>query len=158
LGLGLMGLVLAMSLTGYLLPWDQKGYYATQVATNIAGNIPGVGSFLRTVIVGGPEYGNATLTRFYALHVGIVPALIVLLLIAHSALCRRHGVPAPKEAQGEGLFWPDQAFKDMVACMAVFGILLGLVIWGGHAEPVEAVAFHRPAGEGKEQAAPPGEP
>src|SRR5438105_11588545 len=68
LGLALMGLVLAMSLTGYLLPWDQKGYYATQVATNIAGNIPLIGGFLRQIVVGGPEYGNHTLTRFYALH------------------------------------------------------------------------------------------
>jgi quinol-cytochrome oxidoreductase complex cytochrome b subunit/mono/diheme cytochrome c family protein len=160
LGLALMGLVLAMSLTGYLLPWDQKGFYATQVATNIAGSIPGIGSFLRTVIVGGPEYGNATLTRFYALHVGILPALIVLLLIAHVVLFRRHGVTAPRDAQGEGLFWPDQAFKDMVACMAIFGIMLGMVVWGGQGNPVDFAAFPRPAGEAQPGARPepPAEP
>src|SRR6266446_4155236 len=81
LGLGLMGLVLALSLTGYLLPWDKKGYYDTQVAINIAGSIPGIGGCAQRTIVGGPEYGNATLSRFYALHVGIIPALIVVLLI-----------------------------------------------------------------------------
>ncbi len=147
LGLLLMGLVLAMSLTGYLLPWDQKGYWATQVATSIAGSIPGIGDFLRRVIVGGPEYGHATLTRFYALHVGILPALIVILLVAHVAIFRRHGITAPKNAEGEGLFWPDQAFRDMLACMAVFGIMLGLVIWGGHGNPVEHSAFYRPTAE-----------
>jgi quinol-cytochrome oxidoreductase complex cytochrome b subunit/mono/diheme cytochrome c family protein len=155
LGLGLMGLVLAMSLTGYLLPWDQKGYYATQVATNIAGGIPLIGHFLRTVIVGGPEYGNATLTRFYALHVAIIPALIVVLLVAHIAVFRRHGVTAPKRAEGEGLFWPDQAFKDMVACMLIFGVLLAVVIWGGQGNEVPASAFQRAPAE-KQAAAEPG--
>ncbi len=143
LGLALMGLVLAMSLTGYLLPWDQKGYYATQVATNIAGGIPLIGGFLRRVVVGGPEYGNHTLTRFYALHVGVIPALIVVLLVAHIAVFRRHGVTAPKGAEGEGVFWPDQAFKDMVACMLIFAVLLGLVIWGGHGNAVEHTAFRQ---------------
>jgi quinol-cytochrome oxidoreductase complex cytochrome b subunit/mono/diheme cytochrome c family protein len=143
LGLALMGLVLAMSLTGYLLPWDQKGYWATQVATSIAGGIPGIGGFLRTVVVGGPEYGNHTLTRFYALHVGVIPALIVVLLIAHIAVFRRHGVTAPKDAEGEGLFWPDQAFKDMVACMIIFGIMLAIVIWGGQGNAVDPAAFQR---------------
>jgi quinol-cytochrome oxidoreductase complex cytochrome b subunit/mono/diheme cytochrome c family protein len=156
LGLALMGLVLAMSLTGYLLPWDQKGYWATQVATNIAGGIPGIGSFLRTIIVGGPEYGNATLTRFYALHVAIIPALIVVLLIAHVAVFRRHGITAPKDAEGEGLFWPDQAFKDMVACMIIFGILLAVVIWGEQGNAVPASAFQRAPAEEKAGAAEPG--
>lgn len=150
LGLILMGLVLGMSLTGYLLPWDQKGYFATQVATNIAGSLPGLGNFLRRTVVGGPEYGHATLTRFYALHVAIIPALIVVVLIAHLAVFRRHGVTAPKDAKGEGLFWPDQAFRDMLACLAVFGIMLGLVVWGGHSNPVEPAAF----AQGKEAAEP----
>src|SRR5262245_37128842 len=101
LGLMLMGLVLGMSLTGYLLPWDQKGYWATQVATSILGGIPGVGDAARTVLVGGPEYGNHTLSRFYALHVAILPATIVILLVAHVAVFRRHGITTPKDAQGE---------------------------------------------------------
>ena len=75
IGLGLLGIILGLSLTGYLLPWDQKGFYATQVATNIAGSIPVVGEFLQRIIVGGPEYGNHTLTQFFTLHVGILPPL-----------------------------------------------------------------------------------
>src|SRR5262249_45349316 len=136
LGLGLLGCVLVLSLTGYLLPWDQKGYWATQVATNIAGNLPKVGPDLQKIIVGGPAYGHQTLTRFYALHVGIMPPLIIVLIIAHLTVFRRHGVTygreaigacqhpgtgvnadsarqAPSSARADGWFWPDQAFKDM---------------------------------------------
>src|SRR5882762_7946678 len=83
LGIALMGVVLGLSLTGYLLPWDQKGYYATQVATNIAKDIPYVGPFIQKVAVGGPEYGNHTLTRFFGLHVAILPAILIALLVAH---------------------------------------------------------------------------
>ena len=65
------GLVLAFALTGYLLPWDQKGYWATQVATGIMGSVPG-GEPL-SVSAGRNEYGNLTLTRFYTLHVFVLP-------------------------------------------------------------------------------------
>jgi ubiquinol-cytochrome c reductase cytochrome b subunit len=134
LGLGLLGAVLGLSLTGYLLPWDQKGYWATKVATNIAGNLPVIGTWLSKVIVGGPEYGHHTLTRFYALHVGILPPLVVVLIIAHLAVFRRHGVTHPANARGEGWFWPDQAFRDMLVSLVIFAIMLGLVVYGhGHA-------------------------
>jgi quinol-cytochrome oxidoreductase complex cytochrome b subunit/mono/diheme cytochrome c family protein len=131
LGLALMGAILGLSLTGYLLPWDQKGYWATGVATNIAGSLPGLGEFLRRVVVGGPEYGNATLTRFYALHVGVLPFAVMVLLVLHIVAFRRHGVTAPKGSHGAGVFWPDQAFRDMAACMLLFALLLVIVIWGG---------------------------
>jgi ubiquinol-cytochrome c reductase cytochrome b subunit len=137
LGLGLLGTVLGLSLTGYLLPWDQKGYWATKVATNIAGNMPVIGPELSKIIVGGPEYGNHTLTRFYALHIGILPPLTIVLIIAHLVVFRRHGVTAPVTAQGEGWFWPEQAFRDMVVSMLVFGIMLGLVLYG-HGPKLEA--------------------
>jgi quinol-cytochrome oxidoreductase complex cytochrome b subunit/mono/diheme cytochrome c family protein len=140
LGLLLLGAVLAMSLTGYLLPWDQKGYWATQVATNIAGKLPGLGEWLKKIIVGGSEYGHPTLTRFYALHVGILPPLILVLIIAHVAVFRRHGVTTPKNAEGEGWFWPDQAFRDLVVSLLIFGAMLGLVVWGGHGHHVDAPA------------------
>jgi ubiquinol-cytochrome c reductase cytochrome b subunit len=140
LGLLLMAVVLALSLTGYLLPWDQKGYYATQVATNIAGSIPGIGSVLQKIIVGGPEYGNHTLTRFYALHVGILPPLMIVLVIAHLAVFRRHGVTTPPHAKGDGWFWPAQAFKDMVMSLIIFGVMLGMVVWGNQGNAIEPPA------------------
>lgn len=137
LGLGLMAVVLGLSLTGYLLPWDQKGFYATQVATNIAGGLPGIGPWLQKIIVGGSTYGNHTLTRFFALHVAILPGAAILLLIAHLWVFRRHGVTHPKNAEGTGWFWPDQAFRDMVVGLIIFGLMLGLVVygWGNKIEP-----------------------
>jgi quinol-cytochrome oxidoreductase complex cytochrome b subunit/mono/diheme cytochrome c family protein len=140
LGLLLMGVVLGLSLTGYLLPWDQKGYYATQVATNIAGNLPILGSFLQKVIVGGPEYGHATLSRFYAMHVGILPPLMIILIVLHIVVFRRHGVTTPANARGEGWFWPDQAFKDMVVSMLIFGAMIGMVVFGQHGTAIEKPA------------------
>lgn len=137
LGLALMGVVLGLSLTGYLLPWDQKGYFATRVATNIAGNMPVLGPLIQRVVVGGPEYGNHTLTQFFTLHVGILPPLLIVLVIAHLAVFRRHGVTAPANARGEDYFYPAQAFRDMVACMGVFAVMLSLVLFGGHGNKID---------------------
>jgi quinol-cytochrome oxidoreductase complex cytochrome b subunit/mono/diheme cytochrome c family protein len=139
LGLLLLGCVLGLSLTGYLLPWDQKGYWATQVATNIAGNIPLIGAFLQKIVVGGPAYGHSTLTRFYALHVAVLPPLVIVLTVLHLVAFRRHGVTTPKGVEGEGWFWPDQAFRDLVVCLLIFGVMLGLVVFG-HGHPLEAPA------------------
>lgn len=131
IGLILMHLVLGLALTGYLLPWDQKGYWATKVATNIMGLTPLVGQALQKVVVGGSEYGHATLTRFYALHVVVLPAAVVLLVAAHVALFRRHGVTfSPKDAgKTEGNFWPDQALKDSIACAGLFVLLAGVTYY-----------------------------
>jgi ubiquinol-cytochrome c reductase cytochrome b subunit len=130
LGLALLGTVLGLSLTGYLLPWDQKGYWATQVATNIVGNLPLLGPWLQKIIIGGPVYGHHTLTRFFTLHVAVLPGLLTVLTVAHLTVFRRHGVTTPPRAQGEGWFWPDQAFRDMLVSMLIFGVLLVLVLWG----------------------------
>ena len=73
LGLVLMQIVLGLSLTGYLLPWDQKGYWATRVATNLLSLVPAVGPYLQQLVVGGSDYGHHTLTRFFALHAGVLP-------------------------------------------------------------------------------------
>ncbi len=93
-GLVLMFLVLGMALTGYLLPWDQKGYWATTVATNLASQAPVVGAELRKLAIGGSDYGHQTLTRFFALHAGVLPGLLVVFLGMHIALFRRHGLHA----------------------------------------------------------------
>ena len=129
-GMALMFLTLGFSLTGYLLPWDQKGYWATKVATNIMGGAPVLGPYLQKIVVGGPDYGNQTLTRFYGLHVGVLPTLFVLCLAAHVALFRRHGLTPPRHAdrRATGKFWPEQLFMDTVASVAVFGVLLFLVL------------------------------
>ncbi|MBT8487336.1 MAG: DUF4405 domain-containing protein, partial [Gemmatimonadetes bacterium] len=120
-GLLLLFLVLALSLTGYLLPWDQKGYWATKVATSIASMTPVVGPSMQQLLIGGAEYGHLTLTRFFALHAGVLPAAVVLLIVGHVYLFRRHGVTVPEGAEGapDGNFWPDQVLKDGVASLIV---------------------------------------
>jgi ubiquinol-cytochrome c reductase cytochrome b subunit len=146
LGLGLLAITLAFALTGYLLPWDQKGYWATRVATNIAGTIPLVGGPLQRLLVGGAEYGHLTLTHFYTLHVGVLPALAVLLLVGHVALFRRHGVTPPVSADVSKVdtFYPRQVGKDLAVCMAVLLALFALTA-RSHGAPLDAPAD--PAGE-----------
>jgi ubiquinol-cytochrome c reductase cytochrome b subunit len=118
-----------LSLTGYLLPWDQKGYWATKVATNIMGIVPVIGPALQRLVIGGPDYGHHTLTRFFALHAGILPTCVVALLAWHIFLFRRHGITAkdPKRKPDE-YFWPDQVLNDAVACLAVLATVLFLVL------------------------------
>ncbi|MEX2138752.1 MAG: cytochrome b N-terminal domain-containing protein [Pirellulales bacterium] len=129
IGLVLMLIVLGLSLTGYLLPWDQKGYWATRVATNLASLVPGVGEDLQRLVVGGADYGHHTLTRFFALHAGVLPGLLILLLVVHVGLFRRHGICYRQPAhRGECHFWPDQVLKDAVACLAVMAVVMLLVV------------------------------
>ncbi len=151
LGMGLFGVTFGMSLTGYLLPWDQKGYWATRVATNIASNLPVGGDFIKQILVGGPDYGNATLTRFYALHVGVLPLTLMGLLVVHIALFRRHGITHPVGAETVVYFWPRQVFKDLVACLAVFAVMAAAVFgaFGKHGN--EVLDPNRPAGAERSQ-------
>ena len=157
-GIGLLMLVLALSLTGYLLPWDQKGYWATKVTTSLAAAIPVVGPGLEKLLIGGAEYGHHTLTRFFALHAGVLPAAVVVLIVGHIYLFRRHGVTAKKPFRNpDAAFWPDQVLKDAVACLAVFAAVLFFVVKGkfvgdehlgaplaAPAEPSESYAAARP--------------
>ena len=150
-GFILLLLVLALSLTGYLLPWDQKGFWATKVATNIVAITPFIGPELQKLIIGGTDYGHHTLSRFFALHAGFLPAAIVILLAGHIYLFRRHGltVKEPRKAP-DTTFWPDQVLKDAVACLAVLvTVLLLIIVWkgaalGGPADPTEPYAAARP--------------
>jgi len=150
LGLLLMLVVFALGLTGYLLPWDQKGYWATQVATKIMGITPFVGDELKMLVVGGNQYGHQTLTRFFALHAGVLPGLMILLLVMHLALFRKHGVtPKLPHARQECDFWPDQVLKDGVACLAVLVIVCFLSAMfraelGAPADPAVAYNAARP--------------
>ncbi len=128
-GLVLLLLVLGLSLTGYLLPWDQKGYWATRVVTNIAGIIPVVGPAVQRLAVGGGDFGTPTLTRFLAFHAGVLPGLIMVLIVGHIYLFRRHGItPKTPLKKVDAAFWPDQVLKDAVACLAVLATVLFFVL------------------------------
>ncbi|HZS38082.1 MAG TPA: cytochrome b N-terminal domain-containing protein [Polyangia bacterium] len=144
-GLALMALLFAFALTGYLLPWDQKGYWATQVATSLLGAMPLVGPWCKRVLIGGPEYGNLTLTHFYALHVLALPAAAAVLTFVHVALMRKHGITpgwrqsdAQLDAAAEP-FWPRQALYDFVAMSVVLALMV-VSVARSHGAPLEAPA------------------
>ena len=150
-GLGLLMLTLGISLTGYLLPWDQRGYWSTKVVTNLIGNAPVVGDAMQRTVVGDANYGHHTLTRFFALHAGILPAMLVGLIIAHVALFRKHGLtPKLPKKKRDGMFFPDQVLMDAVACCIVMVTVLALVWFfkgaalGAPANPAEQYSAARP--------------
>jgi len=96
-GVLMLLIVLFLSLTGYLLPWDTKAYFATEVTIKIAGSAPPawLGAAIREVLQGGPVVGPPTLQRFFTLHVFVLPAVIVLLMYVHFRLIRAHGISEP---------------------------------------------------------------
>ncbi len=150
-GIVLLLLTLALSLTGYLLPWDQKGFWATKVATNIAAITPFIGPELQKIVVGGSDYGHHTLTRFFALHAGIIPGAIITFIVAHIYLFRKHGLTAKEpRRRPDAAFWPDQVLRDAVACLAVLLVVLFLVFryhgaeLGAPADPSEQFSAARP--------------
>ncbi|MEQ8787326.1 MAG: cytochrome b N-terminal domain-containing protein [Pirellulaceae bacterium] len=151
LGIVLMQLVLGLGLTGYLLPWDQKGYWATNVATNLMTLVPLVGQELQKVALGGGEYGHHTLTRFFAMHAGVLPALVVVFLGAHVALFRRHGITAKvTPGRPDQYFWPKQVLYDGIGCLVMLIVVVGLVMYfngaelGAPADPSKQYSAARP--------------
>ncbi|HEV3235870.1 MAG TPA: cytochrome b N-terminal domain-containing protein [Gemmataceae bacterium] len=131
-GVLLLFCTLGLAFTGYLLPWDQKAYWATKVGLGIAGTVPGIGDALRDLLQGGSQIGNLTLTRFYAIHGFILPGALIALVVVHLYLFRQHGVTPPwwkTPSQLKALeepFWPGQAFKDAVLALL---FLVGLSVW-----------------------------
>jgi menaquinol-cytochrome c reductase cytochrome b subunit len=95
IGVVLLILTMTMSFTGYLLPFDQRSYWATIVGVNINGTGPLVGPFLSDFLRGGAEFGQTTLSRFYAIHMLLVPGGLIALIGAHLYLVARLGTTAP---------------------------------------------------------------
>jgi menaquinol-cytochrome c reductase cytochrome b subunit len=95
IGVILLILTLVMGLTGYLLPFDQRSYWATTVAANITGSGPILGPYLADFLRAGPEIGATTLSRFYSIHMLLVPGLIIALIGAHLYLVVKLGTTAP---------------------------------------------------------------
>jgi menaquinol-cytochrome c reductase cytochrome b subunit len=95
IGVVLVILTFVMGLTGYLLPFDQRSYWATIVASNITASGPFVGPYLADFLRGGPDFGATTLSRFYSIHMLLVPGLMAGLIGAHLYLVAKHGTTAP---------------------------------------------------------------
>jgi quinol-cytochrome oxidoreductase complex cytochrome b subunit len=102
IGVVLLILTFAMSLTGYLLPFDQRSYWASIVAVNISGTGPFIGPFLADFLRGGPDFGATTLSRFYAIHMLLIPGMIAALIGAHLYLVAKLGTTAPPWLKVEG--------------------------------------------------------
>jgi menaquinol-cytochrome c reductase cytochrome b subunit len=108
IGVVLLILTMLMSFTGYLLPFDQRSYWATIVGVNINGTGPLVGPFLSDFLRGGAEFGATTLSRFYAIHMLLVPVLIAALMGAHLYLVAKLGTTAPPWLRAE----PDEKLAE----------------------------------------------
>lgn len=167
-GVFILLMVLGFSFTGYLLPWDNRAYWATQVGINIGGAAPFLGDYVATALRGGPTLGAATLTRFYAIHVLILPSLTALLIGLHLFLIIKIGIsgqPKYREAvSGEFFdsaslngkksgkaFFPYIIFKDAVVSVAVVAIIVLLTIFVpvGNTNPVDPQNGYDPVSGGK---------
>lgn len=112
-GVVLLLLTLGFGFTGYLLPWDEKAYWATTVGTNMAGTVPYVGEFLLKATRGGSELGAVTLTRFYAIHMLLLPAMTLMFVGVHLFMVIKQGITAPpklQEPDDEGMRVPRPKF------------------------------------------------
>jgi ubiquinol-cytochrome c reductase cytochrome b subunit len=164
LGVALFFIVLGFSFTGYLLPWDQRAYWATQVGTSIAGTVPFIGGVLTKLLRGGSQLGAATLTRFYAFHVLWLPISLGAFVLLHLAIVIRQGIAPRTQALEAGApartsdaaypayydkayaatkqagvrFWPDIIGKDAIASLVVVVSLVVLALAFG--APLEAPA------------------
>ena len=154
-GCVLFAFVLCMAFTGYLLPWDQKAYFATAVGTNIAGEVPFIGSWLKSLMRGGADMGTLTLSRFFVAHILVVPAFIFAFAAMHVFLFRKAGAAGPinedpvTPTMPPEPFYPKQVVVDGV--FALFIILILAIIshflpfdLGPRANPADAHYLPRP--------------
>lgn len=131
LTLCLLGLTLVLSLSGHLLPWDQAGYWGTKVRTSILAQTPLLGDAVRRVLIGGSEFGSLTLARFHALHVLVLPTLLVLLVGWRACLgrrCRRTHEAADAQLRHDP-YYPNQLARDTLACGVVFAAVVGVLLY-----------------------------
>lgn len=94
-GVLLFGIVLGFGFTGYLLPWDQKAYWATKVGVLMPESLPLIGGFISKFLMGGDTIGSLTLSRFFALHVAVLPIITAVFLVGHFLMIRRLGIARP---------------------------------------------------------------
>ena len=131
-GVALMGLAMGFGFTGYLLPWNELAYFATKVGTEITGAVPVIGAFSRRLLRGGEEVTGATLTRFYGIHVAILPALTASLVGLHLFLVQKHGMSVPMDVEKSGApartmpFFPNFLLRDIVGWLAALAGLAAL--------------------------------
>lgn len=127
LGTLLLLATLGAVFTGNPLAWDEKGYWAARVGAGIASSVPLVGGWLHDVVFGGPTVGQLTITRFFGLHVAVIPIIIAAVLATHLSTFRREGAAGPfARTTKPGPFYPDQVLRDLVVFAVVLALMIGL--------------------------------
>jgi ubiquinol-cytochrome c reductase cytochrome b subunit len=132
-GVCLLLITLGLGFTGYLLPWDLKSYWATVVGSNIPDSVPFVGGILTRLIRGGDTVSGLTLTRFYAMHVLLLPAILTGLTVVHLYLVRVHNLtecglqPGPESKPYR--FFPEHLFRSAIVFVSVFIAILLFAIF-----------------------------
>ena len=151
----LFSLILGMAFTGYLLPWDQRAYFATAVGTNAASEVPIAGETIKRLMRGGDDMGTLTISRFFVAHVFLIPACIFALVAAHIVLFRKAGAAGPVDehpivpAQKPELFYPRQVLMDLslttllIAALGFLGLMYPVNL-GPPANPADTQYIPRP--------------
>jgi cytochrome b6 len=152
-GVVLLLLMLAFGFSGYLLPWNELSFFATKVGTGLAGAVPIAGKFMLRLLRGGDDVTGATLSRFYGLHVAVLPAVTTALVALHLLLVQRQGMSVPLsverrirsgEPRREMPFFPNYVLRDVLAWYTALAILAALAAFspwelGKKADPFAAV-------------------
>ncbi|HET9135041.1 MAG TPA: cytochrome bc complex cytochrome b subunit [Candidatus Kapabacteria bacterium] len=134
-GFVLLLLVLGFGFTGYLLPWDETAYFATKIGAEVPLELPVIGTFIADIIKGANDVNGATLTRMFAVHVGVLPVISVLLVVAHIGMIMLFGSSSPPNAviKGQEKYFPDFLLKELMIWLVGFGILIAIAVlypWG----------------------------
>ena len=137
-GVLLLFVMMGFGFSGYLLPWNELAFFATKVGTGIAGAVPVVGDFMVRFLRGGDDVTGATLTRFYGIHVAILPAIMTVLLGVHLLLIQRQGMSVPlsvekREKAGEKIpeepFFPNYVLHDVMWWYVALAVLAALALF-----------------------------
>jgi len=131
-GVVLFLIMMSFGFTGYLLPWDQNAYWATQVGINMAGTVPIIGDFVVPILRGGEMLGALTISRFFAIHVLILPSILIFGIMLHIFILRRVGPAGPwdekRAKEGSETFYPRQVYMDAVVMLGIFIALVVLAV------------------------------
>jgi len=130
-GVLLFFLLLGFGFTGYLLPWNTLAFFATKVGTEITASVPVVGPVIGTILRGGPDVGDATLSRFFWLHIAVLPVGLAMLLGAHLFMVQVQGMSKPLSVREERSmpFVPNFLLRDLVAWSVMLGLVLAVSVY-----------------------------
>ena len=128
-GCVLLGLMMAFGFSGYLLPWNELSYFATKVGTDMVGQLPVVGGWLLKLVRGGEDVTGATLSRFFGLHVAILPAAATCLIGLHLIFVQVQGMSHGEDAKSHMPFFPNFVLRDVALWLVVLNVICVLAVF-----------------------------